>query len=71
MKPVLAANLIAWPVIAWFMSRWLQGFAYHIDLPLWSFPLAAFAALAIAVVTVGGHSIKVARSAPVKALRYE
>jgi putative ABC transport system permease protein len=70
-KPVLAANLIAWPLIAWFMSRWLQGFAYRIDMPLWAFPMAALVALAIAVVTVGGHSIKVARSAPVKALRYE
>jgi putative ABC transport system permease protein len=70
-KPVLAANLIAWPLLAWFMSRWLQAFAYHIELPFWSFPVAAAVALAIAVVTVGGHSIKVARSAPVKALRYE
>ena len=70
-KPVLAANLIAWPLIAWFMSRWLQAFAYHIDMPLWAFPAAAVVALAIAVVTVGGHSIKVARSAPVQALRYE
>jgi putative ABC transport system permease protein len=70
-KPVLAANLIAWPLLAWIMSRWLQAFAYRIDLPLWSFPLAAAVALVIAVVTVSGHSIKVARSAPVKALRYE
>jgi putative ABC transport system permease protein len=70
-KPVLAANLIAWPVIAWLMSRWLQAFAYRISLPLWSFPLAAAAAVAIATITVGAHSIRVARSAPVKALRYE
>ncbi len=70
-KPVLAANLIAWPLAAWLMSRWLQGFAYHIDLPLWLFPAAAAAALAIALLTVSGHSVRVARAAAVKALRYE
>jgi putative ABC transport system permease protein len=70
-KPVLAANLLAWPVIAWLMTRWLQGFAYHIDLPLWAFPLAAAAAAVIAMVTVSAHSMRVARSPPVKALRYE
>jgi putative ABC transport system permease protein len=70
-KPVLAANLIAWPLLAWVMSRWLQAFAYRIDFPLWVFPAAAAVALVIAVVTVSGHSIRVARSVPLKALRYE
>ncbi|HEY4212430.1 MAG TPA: FtsX-like permease family protein [Steroidobacteraceae bacterium] len=70
-KPVLAANLVAWPLVAWLMSRWLRNFAYHIDLPIWVFPLAAAAAVGIAVITVGAHSVRVARSAPVKALRYE
>ena len=70
-KPVLAANLIAWPLAAWLMLRWLKGFAYHIDLPLWLFPAAAAAALSIALLTVSGHSVRVARAAPVKALRHE
>jgi putative ABC transport system permease protein len=70
-KPVLAANLIAWPVIGWLMARWLREFAYHIELPLWVFPIAGGVALVIALVTVGGHSIRVGRSAPVRALRYE
>ena len=70
-KPVLAANLIAWPLAAWLMSRWLSGFAYHIDLPLWLFPVAAGAALTIALLTVSGHSLRVARAPAVKALRYE
>ena len=70
-KPVLAANLIAWPLVAWLMLRWLKGFAYHIDLPLWLFPAAAAAALSIALLTVSGHSMRVARAAPVKALRHE
>jgi putative ABC transport system permease protein len=67
-KPVLAANLIAWPVAAWLMSRWLQGFAYRIDLPIWLFPAAAVAAVAIALITVLSHSLGVARAAPVRAL---
>jgi putative ABC transport system permease protein len=70
-KPVLWANLIAWPVTAYAMQRWLQGFAYHIDLPLWLFPTAAALALLIALLTVTTHSILVARAQPVAALRYQ
>jgi putative ABC transport system permease protein len=70
-KPVLVANVIAWPLLAWGMSRWLQGFAYHIDLPLWPFPVAAAVALVIAVIAVSGHAINVARRVPVRALRSE
>lgn len=70
-RPVLWGALLAWPVAAWTMHRWLQGFAYRIDLPLWLFPLAAAAALGIAVLTVAAHTIAVARTPPVTALRYE
>jgi putative ABC transport system permease protein len=70
-KPVLWANLIAWPVTAYAMHRWLQGFAYHVDLPLWMFPTASALALLIALLTVTTHSILVARAQPVAALRYQ
>jgi putative ABC transport system permease protein len=70
-KPVLWANLIAWPVTAYAMHRWLQGFAYHVDLAVWLFPAAAALALLIALLTVATHSILVARAHPVAALRYE
>jgi len=70
-KPVLWANLIAWPVTAYAMYRWLQGFAYHVDLALWLFPAAAALALVIALLTVTTQSILVARAKPVAALRYE
>ena len=69
--PVVWANLIAWPVTAYAMHRWLQGFAYHVDLAVWLFPVAAALALLIALVTVSTHSILVARAKPVAALRYE
>jgi putative ABC transport system permease protein len=70
-KPVLWANLIAWPVTAYAMLRWLQGFAYHVDLAVWLFPAAAGIALLIALLTVSTHAVLVARAKPVAALRYE
>ena len=70
-RPVLWANLITWPLAAWLMTRWLETFAYHIDLPLWLFPATGLATLTIALLTVSVHSILVARAKPVAALRYE
>ncbi len=70
-KPVLWANLIAWPLAFWAMDHWLKGFAYRVDLPLWLFVAAAAVAVAIALVTVSTHAVLVARAKPVTALRYE
>jgi putative ABC transport system permease protein len=75
-KPVLVANLIAWPVAFYFMSRWLDGFRYAIDLtaPLVLFAVfggAGLLALAIAWGTVAGHAAGVARANPIRALRCE
>jgi putative ABC transport system permease protein len=70
-KPVLWASLIAWAVTGWVMNRWLQGFAYHVDLHFWVFLAAAVLSLAIALLTVGAHLATVARAKPVAALRYE
>jgi putative ABC transport system permease protein len=70
-KPVLWGCLLAWPIAAFVMGRWLAGFAYHIDLPLWIFPAAAFAALFIALATVSAQSVLVARARPIETLRHE
>jgi len=70
-KPVLWANVIAWPAGYFVMRRWLEGFAYHIDLSVWMFVGASALALGIAVLTVAGHAFLVARAQPVAALRYE
>jgi len=70
-KPVLWANLIAWPVAGYMMWRWLQGFAYRIDLPWWLFLAASGLALFIAMTTVLVQSWLVACAKPVTALRYE
>ncbi|MFM2043436.1 MAG: hypothetical protein RLY86_2012 [Pseudomonadota bacterium] len=70
-RPVLIANLIAWPV-AWIaMERWLSGFATRIDLTPVPFAVAGFTALLIAWATVAGHATKVARRRPVTALRID
>ena len=70
-KPVLWANLVAWPVAFWAMNHWLQGFAYRVDLPPWLFLLASVAAVLIAWATVSTHAWLVARAKPAAALRYE
>ncbi len=70
-RPVLIANLIAWPVAWYGLSRWLQGFAYRVDLDPLLFLAAGLGAMVIAWVTVAGHAARVAAAKPVKALRYE
>ncbi|HEY5412200.1 MAG TPA: ABC transporter permease [Caulobacteraceae bacterium] len=70
-KPVLWANLIAWPLAFWAMDHWLQGFAYRVDLPPWLFVAASAAAVLIAWSTVSVHAWMVARAKPSAALRYE
>jgi putative ABC transport system permease protein len=70
-KPVIVANLIAWPIAWWVMRGWLNGFDTRITLGPTPFLLAGGLALAIAVATVAGHAIRVARSNPIHALRYE
>ncbi|MBV9900997.1 MAG: ABC transporter permease [Alphaproteobacteria bacterium] len=70
-KPVMIANLIAWPVAWWVMRGWLNGFDTRISLGPTPFLLAGGLALLIAVVTVAGHAFRVARSNPIHALRYE
>ena len=70
-RPVLIANIIAWPVAWWLMRDWLNGFDQRIPLTPIPFLAAAAIALGIAIVTVVGHAVKVARSNPIHALRYE
>jgi putative ABC transport system permease protein len=70
-KPVIVANLIAWPVAWWVMRDWLNSFDARIDLGPGPFVVAGVLALAIAIGTIAGHAIKVARTNPIHALRYE
>jgi putative ABC transport system permease protein len=70
-KPAAWANVLAWPIAAYAMSRWLRGFAYHTHLEPWLFVGSAALALVIALLTVSTHSILVARSRTASALRCE
>jgi putative ABC transport system permease protein len=70
-KPVIIANLIAWPVAWWVMRDWLNSFDTRIELGPTPFLLAGALALAIALGTIGGHAFRVARANPIHALRYE
>jgi putative ABC transport system permease protein len=69
--PVLAANLIAWPIAFGVTNWWLQGFAYRIDQSLWTYLAAGAAAVVIALATVFFQGLRVSRAKPVSALRYE
>lgn len=70
-KLVLIANFIAWPA-AWFiMNRWLQNYAYRINLNAWIFLAAGLVALLIAILSVSYQAIRAAGANPVKSLRYE
>ena len=70
-KPVIIANLIAWPAAWWAMREWLNTFDARIDLGPLPFVLAGLLALVIAIGTIAGHAFKVARRNPILALRYE
>jgi putative ABC transport system permease protein len=68
---VIIANLISWPLAWYFMDKWLDGFAYKVNLNLGIFALATFAALLIALLTVSSQTIRAALTNPSKTLRYE
>lgn len=70
-KWVLVANIVAWPVTYYVMNRWLQDFAYRIDIGFLPFVLAAILAFAIALLTVSYQAVKAALANPVDSLRYE
>lgn len=68
---VIVAIVIASPV-AWFiMHRWLQDFAYRVDISWWVFVAAGLLAVLIALATIGYQAIRAALANPVKSLRSE
>ena len=71
LKLVLIALAVASPLAYFFMEKWLQAFAYHIDITWWVFGLAGMMAVLVAFLTVGFQSVKAALANPVKSLRSE
>jgi putative ABC transport system permease protein len=71
LKWVLIANFIACPIAYYFMNKWLQGFAYRIEISWWVFVLSGGISLVIALVTVSLQAIKASTANPVESLKYE
>ena len=70
-KLVAIAMVIAAPFAWLLMNKWLQDFAYRINISWWIFAVAGFTALLIALLTVSYQAIKAAVANPVKSLRTE
>ena len=70
-KLVFIACLIAFPLSYWAMNKWLQSFAYRINISWWIFLVAGVIAILIALITVSFQSIKAAVANPVESLRSE
>jgi len=68
---VVISNLIAAPVAYYFMQRWLENFAYRINIEPEVFILAFIVSILIALLTISAQAIRAAMMNPVKALRYE
>ena len=68
---VIIGNLIAWPTAYYFMNKWLQEFAYRVDLSWWIFIVSGLMTLIIAMLTVGYQAIKAAVANPVESLKNE
>jgi len=71
LKLVVIAIVIASPVAWWAMNKWLQDFAYRVNIRWWIFAAAGMVALLIAMLTVSFQAIKAAIANPVKSLRTE
>ncbi|HEM49350.1 MAG TPA: FtsX-like permease family protein [Caldithrix sp.] len=70
-KWILVSVLVSWPIAYLAMEKWLQNFAYRIDMSWWMFVLAGGIALLIALLTVSWQAIRAATANPVESLRYE
>ena len=68
---VFLANLVAWPIAYIFISKWLNGYTYRIELSIWPFALAMFISMAVTLLTVSFRSYKAAKTNPIDALKYE
>lgn len=68
---ILLSLVIAFPIAWWAINKWLEGFAYRIDIKWWMFVLGGVLSVLIALVTVNLQAINAAVANPVKSLRTE
>ena len=70
-KMIIAAIIIAAPISYFAMGKWLSKFEFHTEISWWIIPVAAFATLSMALITVSFQAYKTAKANPVDALKYE
>ncbi|MCJ0742916.1 ABC transporter permease [Pedobacter montanisoli] len=68
---VFIANLVAWPLAYVFVSKWLNGFTYRINVSIWPFVIAMCISLIITLITVSMRSLRAAKANAIDALKYE
>jgi putative ABC transport system permease protein len=68
---LLIANIIAWPLMYYFMKQWLDGFAYHTDMNIAVFLFSSVLVSVMAIFTVSFQAFKAAQANPVESLKYE
>jgi putative ABC transport system permease protein len=66
---VCLANLVSWPIAYHAMHRWLEGFAYRVEIDAGVFIAAGLIALVVALATVAGHTVRMAGADPTNAIR--
>jgi putative ABC transport system permease protein len=68
---ILVANIVAWPIAWYFMTEWLNAFAYHIEMTMVTYLIAGALALVITLITIGGQTLKAALINPATILKNE
>jgi putative ABC transport system permease protein len=68
---IVVANIVAWPIAWYFMTEWLDGFAYHIEMTIFTFLIAGALALVITLITIGSQTLKAALVNPATILKNE
>ena len=68
---ILVANIVAWPIAWYFMTEWLNGFAYHIEMTVYTYLVAGALAIVITLITIGSQTLKAALINPAIILKNE
>jgi putative ABC transport system permease protein len=68
---IVVSYVIASPIASYAMTQWLHSFAYHTDVPWWTFVLTAVLVTVVTLLTIGFQTYKAATKNPVETLRYE
>lgn len=68
---IMIAFILAVPVAWYFLGLWLQNFAFHINISIWAFVVGGLLSLAVGMLSISFHIVRVASSNPVDAIKYE